>query len=123
MAAGINFLLSGQSIRLAGLFQTREIPEFSFLTFLLYNLVFFDFGEEVGWRGFALPRLQAVNNALWAGMVLTICRAVWHWPLSLYQPGFVEMGMGGTFGWFCSLLSGRVLLTWWYNSSRAGILV
>jgi membrane protease YdiL (CAAX protease family) len=123
MAAGMNFLLSGQSIQLAGLFQTREFPEFSFLTFLLYNLVFFGFGEEAGWRGFALPRLQAGNNALWAAIILTFCWAIWHWPLFLYRPGFVQMGIAGTIGWFFSLLTGSVLLTWLYNSSRASILV
>lgn len=37
--------------------------------------------EELGWRGFALPALQARFGALGASLVLAVIWAVWHWPL------------------------------------------
>lgn len=119
----INYLVNHTPINLTGLLVAKEYPAFNFIGFFLYNLLFFGLGEEVGWRGFALPRLQSKYNALWSGLILTLFWAVWHWPLFLYRPGFIEMGIAGTFGWFFSLMTGSVLLTWLYNSSRANILI
>jgi membrane protease YdiL (CAAX protease family) len=123
LAIIINNLLNHQPVELSGLFIAKEFPEFNFIGFLLYNLLFFGFGEEAGWRGFALPRLQARYNALWSSLILTLFWALWHWPLFMYRPGFMDMGMAGSFGWVFSLLTGSVLLTWLYNSSKGSILV
>lgn len=110
-------------INLSGLLTTKEFPLFNLLTFFIYNLVFFGFGEEVGWRGFALPRLQNKMNALTASIVLTLFWALWHLPLFFYRPGYTTMDTAGIFGWVFSLLTGSILLTWLYNSSRASILI
>jgi uncharacterized protein len=40
-------------------------------------------GEELGWRGFALPRMQARNSALKASLVIGILWGSWHLPLWL----------------------------------------
>ena len=127
------FLLAGAAViatsivegpvSLTGLGRSREFPQFSAFVFLAYNLVSFGYGEEVGWRGFALPRLQARYSALAATAVLTLGWAVWHWPLFMYRPGYTSMGLGGIIGWLASLFFGGVLLTWLYNGSRRSLLV
>ncbi|MEP6765209.1 MAG: CPBP family intramembrane glutamic endopeptidase [Gemmatimonadaceae bacterium] len=102
---------------------SNEFPKFSALGFLVYNVVTFGFGEETGWRGFALPRLQARHSALVSTLLLTVGWAIWHVPLFFYRPGYVSMGVAGIGGWLFSLVTGSVLLTWMFNESRGSILV
>lgn len=103
--------------------RSDEFPQWSILTFFFYNVFTFGYGEETGWRGYALPLLQRRFNALGSSLILTVFWAVWHWPLFLYRPGYTTMDIGGITGWIFSLLTGSVLLTWLYNSSRGSILV
>src|SRR5215212_5767071 len=45
-------------------------------------------GEEIGWRGYALPRLQAGRSALRASLIIGMLWGVWHLPLWLTgEPG------------------------------------
>ena len=46
-------------------------------------------GEEPGWRGYALPRLEAHLGPLWASLVLAFLWAGWHLPLFLI-PGWTS---------------------------------
>ena len=123
LASVINHFVNNKPIILTGLFTTKEFPNFNLLTFFIYNLLFFGFGEEAGWRGFALPRLQFKMNALTASIVLTVFWALWHLPLFFYRPGYTTMDVAGIFGWVFSLLTGSILITWLYNSSSASILI
>ncbi len=109
--------------KLANLGRSTEFPQFSALAFLAYNVFTFGFGEEVGWRGFALPHLQQRHAAWLATLWLAVGWAIWHAPLFLYRPEFVAMGLAGAVGWLFSLLTGAVLLTWLYNESRGSLLV
>ncbi|MCB0607800.1 MAG: CPBP family intramembrane metalloprotease [Lewinellaceae bacterium] len=99
-----------------------EFPELGAAGFLVYNAVFFGFGEETGWRGFALPRLQGRYNALVSTIILSVFWAGWHIPIFTYRPGYVSMDFGGVAGWYFSILTGAVLLTWLFNGSRGSIL-
>lgn len=44
-------------------------------------LLFGPLGEEFGWRGFALPRMQLKLNAFWTSIILGILHTFWHAPL------------------------------------------
>ena len=123
VAAIISYFVYGAPIKLSGLLINKEFPNFNLLTFFIYNLLFFGFGEEIGWRGFALPRLQLKFSALSSSIILTVFWAAWHIPLFFYKSGFTSMGFTGIIGYIFSLLTGSILLTWLYNSSRGSILI
>ncbi|MBM4426771.1 MAG: CPBP family intramembrane metalloprotease [Chloroflexi bacterium] len=67
----------------------------SFLPFALYWPLYDPgpFGEEGGWRGFALPRLQQHFSPYWSGVVLGVIWSVWHLPAfyisTLSQSGLI----------------------------------
>lgn len=101
----------------------REFPEFTLFSFFLYNLISFGYGEETGWRGYALPILQSRLQPFFATLLLTVLWAGWHIPLFFYRPGYVSMDVIGIIGWFFSLLTGSILLTWLFNSARQSVLI
>jgi len=82
-------------------------------------------GEELGWRGFALDRLQNRWSALVASLILGIIWAAWHLPL-FYIQGTPQQGMGfGTFLfwlWSLQVVSLSILTTWVYNNTHRSIL-
>lgn len=110
-------------LKLTGIGISKEFPNFGFVSFFLYNIISFGFGEEIGWRGFALPKLQKHLNAFTSTVILTLGWAIWHIPLFFYRPGYVEMGFFSIIGWVISLFTGAILLTWLFNSTRGSILI
>ena len=85
-------------------------------------MIFFGFGEEIGWRGFVLPRLQNRMNALSSSLLLSIFWMLWHLPLLLDQ-NTPALTMLGSLRWIVLLVSGSVILTWLFNESRGSVLV
>ena len=48
-------------------------------------------GEELGWRGFALPRLQARHSALSASLIVGVPWGIYHFPLWLPETGLPSL--------------------------------
>ena len=89
-----------------------------------FCLVFYGFGEEVGWRGFALPRLQTGRrSALTAALILGLFWAAWHIPLFSFAMGFESMELVVIPAWAFSMVTGSVLLAWIYNSSGGSVSI
>lgn len=59
--------------------------------FLLFFLVYNGFGEEIGWRGLALPVLQHRLGALGGNIAVGVIWALWHLPL-FWLPGSYQYG-------------------------------
>ena len=66
----------------SGAYTDLSAVGFTFLSTLIIVGLF----EEVGWRGFALPRLQRRLDALWAALVLGVLWALWHLPELISDP-------------------------------------
>ena len=103
--------------------RTNEYPQLPLLVFWAANIIFFGFGEEIGWRGFALPRMQKKYNALAATAILSVFWTIWHLPLFWFIPGYMKMGLGDFMGLSLSFFLGAVIFTWLYNSTKGSILI
>jgi membrane protease YdiL (CAAX protease family) len=88
---------------------------------ILLWVVTYGFGEEIGWRGFALPRLQKDHSALVATLILGTGWAIWHLPAFWYLPTFMELGLAGFPAVAMGVLVGSVVYTWLYNSTGGSI--
>jgi membrane protease YdiL (CAAX protease family) len=88
-------------------------------------LWFFSYGmgEEVGWRGFALPRLQRTRPAANAALLLGLIWACWHLPAFLYRDTYVEMGLLGFPMLLVSVCFASVMFAWLYNSTGGSLLL
>ncbi len=76
--------------------------------------------EEFGWRGYALPRLQARFNALTAALVLGLIEGCWHIPL-VFMPGDQRFGMLIPVLVFPYLATG-ILRAWVFNNTGGSVL-
>ncbi|MEJ2888120.1 CPBP family intramembrane glutamic endopeptidase [Actinomycetospora aeridis] len=65
-------------------------------------------GEEPGWRGFALPGMQARLSPLAATAILAVLITVWHLPLVLLAEGDRATTLIG-------MIVGTVGVTFWYS--------
>lgn len=80
-------------------------------------------GEEIGWRGAALPALQLQYPAIKASVILGLLWAAWHLPFWLLLDTFDQ------FGWlylamnFLLVLPLTFHITWFFNRSRYSLLL
>lgn len=84
-------------------------------------VVTFGFGEEIGWRGFALPRLQKTMSVSKATLVLGSLWILWHVPSFFYHETYIGMGWFLIPGMMVGVLCGAVLFTWLYNGTGGSV--
>lgn len=108
---------TGTPIRPADLGVVNFLPPLGVGALALWILTF-GLGEETGWRGYALPRLQRGRSALRATVILAALWALWHLPafFYLFEPAIAPI-------WLVGLFAGAVVFTWLFNSSGGSILV
>ena len=80
------------------------------------------FAEEVGWRGFALPRLQQRYGPVLGTIILGTLHGLWHLPVFFtrllgpfslpYYAGFLFTAIAATF-----------LFTWIFNHTKGNVLL
>jgi uncharacterized protein len=93
-----------------------------FLPFILMTSLLPALGEEIGWRGFALPHLQKHFGPVLGTVILGLLHSLWHLPafftpvLGPFEPlgflSFVLTGIAGTF-----------IYTWIFNNARQSLLI
>ncbi|MFB9990415.1 type II CAAX prenyl endopeptidase Rce1 family protein [Deinococcus oregonensis] len=119
---GVAALLGQPWPPVQALLRVAEYPHLGGVALVLAEVVFYGYGEEVGWRGFALPRLIPRFGPIWASVLLSVPWALWHLPLLLRNETYTSMNPALLAGWFISLLTGAVLMSWLYQQTRGSLL-
>lgn len=118
-------LLAGKMVTQAlGLAITTESHGSTIVGMALGTLVMSVFSntwEEVGWRGFALPRLQKNYNALVATLVVGVLWGLWHLPLFFWKDN--PMSSYPFLAWFIGTVAVSFVYTWLYNSTLGSLLI
>ncbi len=117
LMSALNYFLTGFFYNIKLLGEIKFFPNYGFWTLLLWILTY-GLGEEVGWRGFALPRLQKNRSALSATIILWIFWSIWHIPafFYLYESSILIPFLIGQF-------AGAIFFTWLFNSTAGSTLM
>jgi len=108
-------------------FTTSLLASYPF--FLVATFFGVGLGEEPGWRGFALPRMQKQYGSLWGTLLLGVLWSCWH------LPDFLTASKGGgqstVFTTFLTnfpiftlaVVSLAVIMTWLYNHTGGSVFI
>ena len=124
-------MLLGISLLPGALASFQGFPPYFAMNFLVsFVLIFFaggPMGEEPGWRGFALPRMQARWGALRGTLLLGLLWTFWHLPdfLTTAQKGGPGAGLypfyAGLPIFLLEVMALAVLFTWVTNRTRGSL--
>ncbi len=95
-------------------------------SFLLIAVLGGPLFEEIGWRGFALPRMQQLMHPSVAAVVLGLLWCFWHTPQFLSPSWAASSGGGGPVGlllYALTVVSFSVVISWIFNHTRASVLI
>jgi len=98
----------------------------------VFVLIFFGggpLGEEIGWRGFALPRMQSRYGALRATLLLGVLWTIWHLEdfFTASQGGGPGTGLtaftSGLPIFFVMVMELAIIMTWAFNHTRGSVFI
>jgi membrane protease YdiL (CAAX protease family) len=96
------------------------------VTFIVVLLIGGPLFEEIGWRGFALPRMQPLQGPLVGSIVLGLLWALWHLPEFLV-PVWADSSGGSSplaIVKFCIFaIAITIILTWVFNNTKGSVLL
>jgi len=93
-------------------------------SFLLALIIGGPLGEEPGWRGFALARLQRRYGPLIGTMILAPLHVLWHLPLFWVPQWGTPRDTALDVLWYAlSGIAVTFIFTWLYNRTRASVLL
>jgi uncharacterized protein len=121
VAVFLNAGLSGSPVDFSTVLAYKIFGPSASLPLLVLPFLLFDAvanGEEMGWRGYALPRLQARHSALVSSLVIGLIWGFWH------LPKFLAPGNTSSFALFMvDTVAKAVLYTWLYNNTKGSLLL
>lgn len=124
-------VLLGIVVQPGALAGFHDLTPILLVSYPIYYIVTFfgggPLGEEPGWRGFALPRMQANYGPLWGTLFLGILWSCWH--LTDFLTASKGGGAGTDFTTFLTnfpvftlaVMSLAIIMTWIYNHTGGSI--
>ncbi len=79
-------------------------------------------GEEPGWRGFALPRLQTAYGPLTGSVILGVLWALWHLPL-FWSGVWTPLSVANVVMFIVMITLLTVVMTWVFNNAGGSLLI
>jgi len=106
---------------LRGVFSAARIPPVLPVLPAMWVVYLFAAGEELGWRGFALPRLLVSRTAVAASLILGAVHTAWHWPVILLPHQYLSDVP--LLPWSVFVLSEAIIFTWIFQNTRHSVLM
>jgi CAAX protease family protein len=88
-----------------------------------FGIIFPSLGEEPGWRGFALPRLQQQYGPLIGTLILAVLHGVWHLPV-YFIPGTILEGPFDLTAFAANtglIIAMSMIWTWLFNNAGQSV--
>lgn len=116
----INLIVKNEWFSVSDYFRENNLFAPINLLAWFFPLVTYGFGEEAGWRGFALPYLQNKYSAFKATTILSVFWIGWHIPSFFYRYDFSG---GMLIGFIIGIFAGALWLTFVFNYTKGSLLV
>lgn len=104
-------------------------PLSSIVPLIIMLTIFAGLGEEFGWRGFAMPRLQARYSALVSSVIIGLMWGLWHIPLFLTRGTIqyawqLEAGLiPAVVGYTVFNMASAIQYAWVFNNTNGSVLL
>ncbi len=104
-------------------------PLYSVVPLMIILIILAGVGEEFGWRGFALPRLQARYNALVSSLIVGLIWGLWHIPLFFIEgttqyEWYLNAGLIlPILAYTAFTMAWSIQFTWVFNHAKGSVLL
>ncbi len=121
IALGLPTVLSLLTAALAYLFGASKVLQVGALSIFDVVLFILVVGEELGWRGYALPLLLEKRSPVTASLILGVLWGLWHLPTFLV-PGTPQYGLPLT-AFVLLTIEYSILMTWVFLHTLGSVLI
>jgi membrane protease YdiL (CAAX protease family) len=99
----------------------------AYLPFFIYPALIIGgpLGEEPGWRGFALPRLQRQHGPLVGSLILGVIWTFWH-IAPVWLASWTKVGILNIYNlvlYFLFICSWTIIMTWVFNNTKGSVFM
>lgn len=114
-------LLALSIYALVGNTRPAPAPEALLVELLLFNIILGPLGEELGWRGTALPLMQERWNVITASLVLGVIWGLYHVP-TFILPGLPQNNVP-VLAFMLGAMALNIFMVWMFNHTHGSLIM